>query len=697
MTVVQRLSDRLLSETISKRMLASGYKMIRPLGEGTYGTVWLAEEENTSVHVAIKFFAHGTGQQWQMLQDEVRQLAVLDDANGIVHLKDVVGDADPPYYVMSYAEGGSLAQRIEKGPMPLPEALRIFREVVQALAYVHAHGVRHCDLKPGNILIDALGRPVVADFGQAHLSNDATPALGTFFYMAPEQADLGHKIPDTRWDVYGLGALFYATLTGEPPRKDISLSGELSGTVELDHRLRRYREGIASTPAPTAHRRLPGMDKHLSAIIDGCLELDPKKRIPSAEGILNALEKRRVRRKQRPLLIYGLVAPLVVILLMAWAGFHLFDVLTNQSQANLQDQVMAGDKVLAQTIANGMERGLSNRIKALQDLLMSNSAEKLRGLIAQERSLRGGNKDLVGVQKQVNLWLEDVSKEKLSKINSSFSGLLAADAEGYIVANGIWDNEHNDPWHQNQAPATDNRSWRDWFSGGGNRPKGQKYPPISAPHISQPFVSKEKDHGRDRGVILCVSVPIRDGKNIIGVLTGSMTWKEFGRLSENVLVPKGKVAVFNQRGQAIKHRSEDANGRERDDVEDGVKAVDESDPLPAYPDKLAEQLKPDPDMPEMGQNNSFNDPFQRERTEPRLAGYKFFVPNEAEIDGDGPLGKKWCVVVEHRNAVLAPVNELNRSMQLYGLWMLVGAGALTGAIWVGLIWLLRREERLGHG
>ena len=215
----------------------------------------------------------------------------------------------------------------------------------------------------------ALGRPVVADFGQAHLSNDATPALGTFFYMAPEQADLGHKIPDTRWDVYGLGALFYAMLTGEPPRKDPALSGELSGTVELNHRLRRYREGVAGTPAPTAHRRLPGMDKHLAAIIDGCLELDPKKRIPSAEGILNALEKRRVRQRQKPLLVYGLAAPLAVFVLMALAGFGMVKPIVANSQQTLQNQVLEDDQVMAHLLANGMERGLGNRIKSLQALL----------------------------------------------------------------------------------------------------------------------------------------------------------------------------------------------------------------------------------------------------------------------------------------------------------------------------------------
>ena len=272
----------------------------------------------------IKFFAHGAGQRWEMLQEEVKQLAALDSAQGMVHLRDAVADADPPYYVMSYAEGGSLAQRLEKGPLPVAEALAIFQDVVQALAYVHAHGIRHCDLKPGNILLDRLGKPLVADFGQAHLSNDATPALGTFFYMAPEQADLGSQIPDTRWDVYGLGALMYAMLTGQPPRKDPTLSGELKDTVELSSRLRRYREGIAGTPKPTAHHRVPGVDHRLARIIDSCLELDPKKRLSNAESILHALKRRHDRIRQRPMMVAGVVAPLLILALMSLTGFVAF-------------------------------------------------------------------------------------------------------------------------------------------------------------------------------------------------------------------------------------------------------------------------------------------------------------------------------------------------------------------------------------
>ena len=365
-TLVQRLGDRLLSETISRRMQAAGYKMLKPIGEGTYGAVWLAQENATGVKVAIKFFAHGAGHRWEMLQEEVKQLAALDAAQGIIHLKDAVADAEPPYYVMSYAEGGSLAQRLEKGPLPVGEALAIFQDIVQALAYVHAHGIRHCDLKPGNILLDRLGKPLVADFGQAHLSNDATPALGTFFYMAPEQADLGTQIPDTRWDVYGLGALFYAMLTGEPPRKDASLSGELKNTVELDHRLRRYRDGIAHTPKPTAHRRVPGVDHRLAHIIDGCLELDPKKRLPSAEAILQALRRRRTRINQRPLWVAGVVAPLLILLLMSLAGYVLFGRELKDSENLLIGQTLEGDKVTAQLAANGLNKGFPDRIKQLE-------------------------------------------------------------------------------------------------------------------------------------------------------------------------------------------------------------------------------------------------------------------------------------------------------------------------------------------
>src|SRR5262249_36800483 len=287
----------------------------------------------------------GSPDQLQQLQSEVSQLAQLDSVQGIVALKEANLNAERPYYVMSYAERGSLAERLEKQKqLPLAEALSIFRQVAEALAYAHARATRHCDLKPGNILLDALGRPLIADFGQAHLSMHPTDrALGTFFYMAPEQADTRPQVPDTRWDVYGLGALFSAMLTGQPPRADAEVHRQLRSTASLSHRLDRYREWIQRAPAPTAHRQHRGMDNELATILDRCLATDPAQRLRDAGTVLEALKRRKQHRRQRPILVFGLLAPLLLLLAsvgpIVWAGAASID----QSQSALTEQLQNSD------------------------------------------------------------------------------------------------------------------------------------------------------------------------------------------------------------------------------------------------------------------------------------------------------------------------------------------------------------------
>ncbi|MGH7202753.1 MAG: protein kinase domain-containing protein, partial [Planctomycetaceae bacterium] len=98
-----------------------GFAIVRRLGDGAYGSVWLAREQNTGKQVAIKFYTHRRGLDWSLLNREVEKLAVLYTSRHIVGLLDVGWDSDPPYYVMEYLENGSLAGFLEEGPLPAHE------------------------------------------------------------------------------------------------------------------------------------------------------------------------------------------------------------------------------------------------------------------------------------------------------------------------------------------------------------------------------------------------------------------------------------------------------------------------------------------------------------------------------------------------------------------------------------------------
>src|SRR5262249_28991312 len=157
------------------------------------------------------------------------------------------------------------------------QALTFFREIAEALAYVHSKGILHCDLKPANVLLDSRDHVRLADFGQAQLADELKPSLGTFFYMAPEQAQTEPQAPDTRWHVYALGAIPFQILTGRLPRHDDELASTLRKTTSLPERLALYRTRIATRPRPAEHRHVRGVDRDLADVVDRCLELDPDK------------------------------------------------------------------------------------------------------------------------------------------------------------------------------------------------------------------------------------------------------------------------------------------------------------------------------------------------------------------------------------------------------------------------------------
>ena len=364
----QRAASRALSlQPLETPPTLAGYEVLASLGEGSFGTVWLARELRTGKQVAIKFYTHRRGLDWSLLTREVEKLAVLYTSRNIVGLLDVGWDHDPPYFVMEYLEHGSLATRLQQGSLPVETAVRIARAVARALVHAHGSGILHCDLKPANVLLDGGDEPRLADFGQSRMTTEQSPALGTLFYMAPEQADLD-AVPDARWDVYALGALLYQMLTGAPPHRNEVNEARIRAAGPLEERLEVYRAVIGQSPRPDGHRRSPGIDKRLIEIVDGCLETNPERRIPNAQVVLDLLERRDKERSRRTLLMLGLAGPLLFVIALFWLGRTAAPALVEAAEQNRVERALAGAAVSAVILAENIHRDLVDRREHLEDL-----------------------------------------------------------------------------------------------------------------------------------------------------------------------------------------------------------------------------------------------------------------------------------------------------------------------------------------
>jgi hypothetical protein len=206
-----------------------GYRLVRRLGSGGIGDVFLAlqlfsrrdEALRTVALKAIRPEALASPKHRLIMENDIRIAALLDHPN-IVRILQVGPAGGPLYYTMPFLPGGSLAERIDRKPLPGRAAAALLLPVVRAVAYLHGQSpaVIHLDLKPLNVLLDADGKPHVADFGLARLlqsengEHKTVQPAGTPEYMAPEQFD---GTVSVACDIYGLGAILYEMLTGRPP------------------------------------------------------------------------------------------------------------------------------------------------------------------------------------------------------------------------------------------------------------------------------------------------------------------------------------------------------------------------------------------------------------------------------------------------------------------------------------------------
>jgi len=231
------------------------YELINELGRGGMGVVYRARQLSLGRTVALKMILRGelaSPVEISRFRAEAEAAARLDHPH-IVSIFEVGEHDNQPYFSMQYVQGTTLAQRLLDGPLPPAEAAKLLIPVCRAVAAAHRAGVLHRDLKPSNVLIDGSGRPYVTDFGLAKQfgtqaeGNPTTDGsvthsgaiLGTPGYMAPEQAagQRGSIGPTT--DVYSLGAVLYAMLTGRAPFQAASPVDTLLLVLEQDPPLPR--------------------------------------------------------------------------------------------------------------------------------------------------------------------------------------------------------------------------------------------------------------------------------------------------------------------------------------------------------------------------------------------------------------------------------------------------------------------------
>jgi len=243
--------------------LADRYRIERVLGEGGMATVYLAEDVRHRRKVAVKVMrpelAATLGAERFLREIEIA--AQLTHPH-ILPVYDSGAVQSLLYYVMPYVEGESLRERLAReGALPADEALRLAREVAEALAYAHRRGIIHRDIKPANIMLGE-GHALVADFGIARaLDNDAGLtgtglAVGTPQYMSPEQAS-GAKDVDARSDIYAVGGVLYEMLAGEPPYAGPTPQAILARALtEEPRRLTSVRAGLPAVVETTVRRAM---------------------------------------------------------------------------------------------------------------------------------------------------------------------------------------------------------------------------------------------------------------------------------------------------------------------------------------------------------------------------------------------------------------------------------------------------------
>jgi len=271
--------------TIQQQPKLTQYELLKTLGQGAMGIVYLARHKHLQREVALKMMLGGSydADGLARFRAEAEIIARCRHPQ-IIQIYEVGDFEGHPFLALEFAPGGTLHERMRKGAMDAEEAAWLMELIARAIHHAHVHGIVHRDLKPANILLDANGLPKISDFGLAKQVDSTAERLtktgivvGTPHYMAPEQALGQVKLVSPAADVYSLGVILYEMLTEHLP-----LEG--SGTLETLM--------LVATQEPTAIESwgIP-IPRDLAAICMKCLEKEPERRYASADALADDLDR----------------------------------------------------------------------------------------------------------------------------------------------------------------------------------------------------------------------------------------------------------------------------------------------------------------------------------------------------------------------------------------------------------------------
>jgi hypothetical protein len=285
-----RRVEALGSDALSYTPAIPGYEILRELGRGGMGVVYLANHTQLRRPVALKMIlsgAYANAAELRRFRTEAETVARLQHPN-IVQIFEIEEWEGRPYFCLEYVSGGNLERKLAERRFPLAETMALVEQLARAVHAVHLCSIVHRDLKPANILITDKGVPKITDFGLAKKLDGETAltpsgaVLGTPSYMAPEQAGNSKQVGPAA-DVYALGAILYEMITRRPP---FLAATPLETIVQ-----------VLNDEVVPPSRWCPDLPRDLETICQKCLEKDPGNRYPTAADLADDLQ--RCRENQR--------------------------------------------------------------------------------------------------------------------------------------------------------------------------------------------------------------------------------------------------------------------------------------------------------------------------------------------------------------------------------------------------------------